>query len=250
MSGHSKWAKIKRDKAATDGKRAKVFTKIQKEIMVAVKLGGPNPAFNARLKGAIIYARSENMPKDRIESAIKKADSAGDTSNYAEMRYEGRMPGGVAIIVETLTDNKNRTASNVRAAFTKCNSTLAETGSITFLFDKIGTIGYEGSKANADEIFEVALNAGAQDVESTDEWHSITTDPSDFAAVRDALIEKYGDPDEAKIIWKAKDPAVCDDVEKAERIMKLIDKLEDDDDVQDVYHNIEFTDEVMEKLGM
>lgn len=248
MSGHSKWATTKHKKAAIDGKKAKVFTKIQKEILVAVKLGDPNPDFNPRLRNVIIYARAENMPKDKIESAIKRASTSNEGDNFEEVRYEGRGSGGVAIIVETLTDNRNRTASNVRSAFTKCGGALAETGSVSFMFERVGIIGFEGAKAKENEIFELALNAGAQNVESSEGWHEITTEVNDFAQVRDELIKKYGDPDEAKIIWKAKESVMCEDFEKAEKIMRLVDKLEDDDDVQNVYYNIEFSDEVMEKL--
>ena len=248
MSGHSKWATTKHKKAAIDSKRAKLFTKIQKEILVAAKLGDPNPDFNPRLRNAVIAARAANMPKEKINDAIKKASSSSEGENFEEIRYEGRGPNGVAFIVEALTDNKNRTASNVRAAFTKCGGSLGETGSVSFMFDKVGMIGYEGQKVAEDKLFELALDLGADNVESTEEWHEILTDPTSFASVRDGLIKELGDPDEAKITWKPKDVIVIDELEKAEKIQKLIDKLEDDDDVQNVITNIEITDEIAEKL--
>lgn len=248
MSGHSKWATTKHKKAAVDAKRAKIFTKIQKEILVAAKLGDPNPDFNPRLRNAVIAARAANMPKDKIAEAIKRASASGEGENFEEIRYEGRLTGGVMFIVEALTDNRNRTASNVRAAFTKCGGNLAETGSVSFMFDRVGIIGYEGNKAKEDEIFEVALEAGADNVESNEEWHEIITQPSDFATVRDVLIQKFGDPDEAKITWKPKEIMQVDDFEKAEKIQKLVDKLEDDDDVQSVIINAEFSEEILEKL--
>lgn len=248
MSGHSKWATTKHQKAAADAKRSKIFTKIQKEITVAVKMGDPNPDFNPRLRNAVILAKSENMPKDKIEAAIKRASTAGEGENYEEIRYEGYAPGSVALIVEALTDNKNRTASNVRSYFTKGGGALGETGSVSYNFDKVGLIGYEGSKISADEMFELAIEAGADNVESTEDWHEITTDPSQFTAVRDAIMEKLGDPDEAKITWKPQNTVFIDDLEKAEKLLKLIEKLEDDDDVQQVIGNYEISDEIMEKI--
>ncbi len=248
MSGHSKWATTKHKKALVDSKRAKIFTKLQKEILVAAKLGDPNPDFNPRLRNAVIAAKAASMPKVNIENAIKKATSSTDGDNFEEIRYEGRL-GGACFIVEALTDNKNRTASNVRSYFTKAGGVLAETGSVSFMFERLGVIGYEGSKIKEDEMFELALNCGASNVESSEDWHEILTEPSDFASVRDALIEKLGDPDEAKIAWRPKEKNVIEDQEKAEKIQKLIDKLEDDDDVQSVVTNIEIPDEIMEKIG-
>ena len=249
MSGHSKWSTIKHKKGAADAKRAKIFTKLQKEILVSAKMGDPNPEFNPRLRNAVIAARSENMPKDRIEAAIKRATASNEGDNFEELRYEGHGVNGVAVIVETLTDNKNRTASNVRSAFTKSGGVLGETGSVSFMFDKVGIIGYEGSKIDEDKMFELCIECGAENVESDKEWHEITTEPKDFASVRDALIEKLGDPNESKITWKPKNMLIVDDFEKAEKIMKLIDKLEDDDDVQNVIINCEFTDEINERLA-
>lgn len=247
MSGHSKWSTIKHKKGAADAKRAKVFTKIQRELMVAAKLGGPNLEFNPRLKTAIDNAKSANMPKERIQSAIKKATSSNEGENFEEIRYEGYGPNGVAFIVEALTDNRNRTASDVRSAFTKSGGSLGETGSVSFMFDKIGLIGYEGNVTSEEEMFEVALEAGAESVESDETWHEITCDPNNFTDVRDSLIEKFGDPKVAKITWKPKTITVLD-LEGAEKILRLIDKLEDSDDVQMVIGNFEIPDDVAEKL--
>ena len=248
MSGHSKWATTKHQKAIVDAKRSKTFTKIQKEITVAVKMGDANPEFNPRLRNAIILAKSENMPKDKIEAAIKRASTAGNTENYEEIKYEGYAPGSVALIVETLTDNRNRTVSNIRSYFTKSGGAIGESGSVSYMFDKVGIIGYEGNKISEEEMFELAINAGADNVESSEEWHEITTSPSNFASVRDNIKEKLGDPDEAKITWKPQNTVVVDDVEKAEKLLKLVEKLEDDDDVQQVVGNYEIPDEIMNKI--
>ncbi|MDR1498933.1 MAG: YebC/PmpR family DNA-binding transcriptional regulator [Rickettsiales bacterium] len=248
MSGHSKWATTKHQKGIADAKRSKMFTKIQKEITVAVKMGDPNPNFNPRLRNAIILAKSENMPKDKIETAMKRALAVGEGENYEEVRYEGYAPASVALIVEALTDNRNRTASNVRSYFTKSGSTLGETGSVSYMFDKVGLIGYEGKKISEDKMLELALEAGAENVESSEDWHEIVTDVSNFAAVKDILTAKLGEPDEAKITWKPQNTVVVDDVEKADKLLKLIDKLEDDDDVQQVIGNFELTEDVRKKL--
>ncbi len=249
MSGHSKWATTKHQKGIADAKRSKIFTKIQREIAVAVKLGDPNPDFNPRLRNAIILAKSENMPKDKIEAAIKRASSAGEGDNYEEVRYEGYAPGSVALIVETLTDNRNRTVSNIRSYFTKSGGALADTGSVSYMFNKVGIIGYEGNKISEEEMLELAIEAGASNVESTEEWHEITTDPSNFTSVRDTIMAKLGDPNEAKITWKPQNTVIVDDIEKADKLLKLVDKLEDDDDVQQVIGNFEIPDEIMEKIS-
>ena len=235
MSGHSKWATTKHQKAITDAKRAKNFTKLLKEITVAAKLGDPNPDFNPRLRSAVIAAKAASMPKVNSE-------------NWSEMRYEGYGPNGIAIIAEALTDNKNRTASSIRATFTKFGGNLGETGSLSFMFDKLGVIGYDGSTIKEDEMLEAAIDAGAENVESSEDWHEITTSVEDFIKVRDTLMEKFGEPKEASLKWVAKDPVVIDDLEKAEKIKKLLDALEDNDDVQNVYSNFETTDEIAEKL--
>lgn len=248
MSGHSKWATTKHQKGIADAKRSKIFTKIQKEIAVAVKMGDPNPDFNPRLRSAVISAKAQNMPKDKIEAAIKRATNSTEGDNYEEIRYEGYASGSVALIVEALTDNKNRTASNVRSYFTKSGGSLGETGSVSYMFDKIGLIGYEADKVTEEKIFELAIEAGANNVESNENWHEVITSSNNFAAVRDTLIKELGEPNEAKITWKPKNTVLVDDLEKAEKLLKLIDKLEDDDDVQQVIGNFEIPDEIREKL--
>ena len=247
MSGHSKWSTIKHKKGATDAKRAKLFTKLQREIMVSAKLGQPDPEFNPRLRSAIIAARAANMPKDKIEGTIKKATSAGEGDNYDEMRYEGYGPGGIAIIVEALTDNRNRTAAEVRSAFTKSGGSLGESGSVGFMFDRIGFIGYEANVATEDEMFEAAVEAGAESVETSEEWHEVICQPEMLTKVRDELIKKFGDPKEAKLDWKAKNTTVLN-LEQAQKIMKLVDTLEDNDDVQSVTGNFEIPDDIAEQL--
>lgn len=248
MSGHSKWATTKHQKAITDAKRAKNFTKLLKEITVAAKLGDPNPDFNPRLRSAVIAAKAASMPKINIENAIKKASSGTAGENWSEMRYEGYGPNGIAIIVEALTDNKNRTASSIRSTFTKFGGNMGETGSVSFMFDKVGVIGYDGTLAKEDEMLEAGIEAGAENVESSEEWHEITTSVEDFIKVRDSLMEKFGEPKEASLKWVAKDPVVIDDFEKAEKIQKLLEALEDNDDAQNVYSNFETTEEIAEKL--
>ncbi len=248
MSGHSKWATTKHQKAITDAKRAKNFTKLLKEITVAAKLGDPNPDFNPRLRMAVDAAKKASMPKQNIESAIKKASSSAAGENWDEMRYEGYGPNGIAIIVEALTDNKNRTAASIRSTFTKYGGNMGETGSVGFMFNKVGLIGYEGNVAKEDEMLEAAIDAGAENVETTDDWHEITTSIEDFIKVKDALTAKFGEPKEASLTWLAKDPVVIDDLEKAQKIQKLIDMLDDNDDVQNVYSNFEVADEIADKM--
>ena len=248
MSGHSKWATTKHQKAITDAKRAKNFTKLLKEITVAAKLGDPNPDFNPRLRLAVEAAKKASMPKQNIEYAIKKASSSGAGENWEEMRYEGYGPNGIAIIVEALTDNKNRTAASIRSTFTKYGGNMGETGSVSFMFNKVGLIGYEGSSAKEDEMLEAGIDAGAENVESSNDWHEITTSVEDFISVKDALAKKFGEAKEASLTWLAKDPIVIDDLEKAQKIQKLIDMLDDNDDVQNVYSNFEVADEIADKM--
>jgi YebC/PmpR family DNA-binding regulatory protein len=248
MAGHSKFANIKHRKGAQDAKRAKIFTKLIREITVAAKIGQPDPAFNPRLRSALIEGRVRNLPKDRIDAAIKKATSSADGDNFEEIRYEGYASGGAAIIVEALTDNRNRTASEVRSIFAKMGGALGETGSVGFMFDHIGLVQFESKVASDDEIFEAATEAGADDVESEDEIHSIITSVENFTTVRDVLIEKFGDPIAAKLDWKATTTSEISEVERAQKLLKLIDGLEDCDDVQSVTGNYVFTDEVLEGL--
>ncbi len=249
MAGHSQFANIKHRKGAQDAKKAKKFTKILREISVAAKSGQPDPNMNPRLRNAIIEARSNNMPKDRIDAAIKKATGGNDGDNLEEIRYEGYAPGGIAIIVEALTDNRNRTASEVRSIFTKAGGALGETGSVGFMFDHVGVIQFDAKIASEELMFEAALEAGAEEVESSSEVHVIITTPENFAAVRDTLIEKFTkDPLSAKLDWKAKVSNEINDLEQAQKLMKMIDALEDCDDVQNVTGNYNFSDEIAEKL--
>lgn len=248
MSGHSQFANIKHRKGAQDKKKAKLFTKILREISVAARTGQPDPNFNPRLRNAMIDARTNNMPKDRVDAAIKKASGEIGGENFEEIRYEAYAPGGVAIIVEALTDNRNRTASEVRSLFTKSGGALGETGSVGFMFDHVGVIQFEGKVASEEKMFEAALEAGAEEVESSAEIHVIITQPENFAAVRDALIEKFGDPLAAKLDWKAKVTVEISDLEAAQKLLKLIDALEDCDDVQKVTGNYVFADSIVEKL--
>lgn len=247
MAGHSQFKNIMHRKGAQDQKRAKIFAKHAREIFVAAKSGMPDPAMNARLRNAIIAARAVNTPKENIERAIKKAEGGGD-ENYDEVRYEGYGPGGVAVIVEALTDNRNRTASEVRSTFAKHGGNLGETGSVGFMFERTGMIEYPLSAADADTMFEAALEAGAADVASDDDGHTITCAPDDFAAVRDALVETFGDPTEARLDWKPTTTTELDE-ETAATMLKLIDVLEDNDDVQTVSSNFEVSEEVLAKLS-
>ncbi|MCK5284185.1 MAG: YebC/PmpR family DNA-binding transcriptional regulator [Alphaproteobacteria bacterium] len=247
MAGHSKWANIKHRKGAQDAKRAKIFSKLGREITVAAKLGGEDPEMNPRLRLAISTARGQSMPKDAIDRAIKKGVGATDSEDYVEIRYEGYGAGGVAVIVEALTDNKNRTASEVRSVFTKLGGNLGETGSVGFMFDQIGEIIYSSDKFDADDMFETAVEVGAMNVESGKEIHEIICETSDFATVREALVSKYGEPEKSGLVWK---PNVTSEVDETQAtvILKLIDALEDSDDVQNVYTNFEVSDDVMDKL--
>src|SRR5690606_17812165 len=210
MAGHSQFKNIMYRKGAQDKKRAKQFARLTREIMVAAKTGLPEPDKNPRLRGAIQAARQANMPKDNIERAIKRAAGGEDDTNYEEVRYEGYGPGGVAGIVEALTDNRNRTASEVRAAFSKHGGALGETNSVSFMFDRIGVITYPAKVASAEVMFEAAVEAGAGNVESTAAQHEITCDPDDFTAVRDALTDRFGDPASAELTWRPQTTVVID----------------------------------------
>ncbi len=247
MAGHSKFKNIQHRKGAQDAKRAKIFTKIGREIIVAVKLSGPDPDSNPRLRAAIMAGRAENMPNTRIKSAIDSALGAGNTDNYKNIRYEGYGPGGVAIIVEALTDNGTRTVAEVRSYFSKCGGVLGETNSVSFMFDHVGEIIYPAGKASADAMFEAAVEAGADNVESGADLHEITCAVNDFAAVRDNLIAKYGEPEKFGFVWKPNVSSSVDE-ETAKTVLKLIDLLEDNDDVQSVFTNFEVSDEIMERL--
>lgn len=241
MSGHSQFKNIMYRKGAQDSKRAKVFSKISREITVAVKEGGPNPESNSRLRSALISARSENMPKDNIERAIKKASGSDADTDFQAVRYEGYGPGGVAIIVEGLTDNKKRTVPEVRSAFSKYNGSLGEENSVSFQFDHVGCVIYKSDVAPEDSIFEAALECGAEDIQTFDEVYEITSAIENLATVRDGLTKKFGDPLEAKITWKPK-VTVHINSDVAASLAKLVDLLEDNDDVQFVVTNAEISD--------
>lgn len=247
MAGHSKWANIQHRKGAQDKKRAKIFSKLAREITVAAKMGGGDPDMNPRLRLAIANAKAQSMPKNNIENAIQKGVGGGEGEDYTEMRYEGYGPGGVAVIVDALTDNKNRTAGEVRSYFTKFGGNLGETGSVNFMFDRVGEIVYPAETAGADAMFEAAFEAGAADCESDDDGHVITTDPDDFANVQNALEEKLGEPERSGLVWRPNTMAEVTE-DQAASVLKLIDTLEDNDDVQTVTTNFEVSDEIMEKL--
>jgi YebC/PmpR family DNA-binding regulatory protein len=246
MAGHSQFKNIMHKKGAADARRSKVFSKLAREITVAAKLGSPDPAMNPRLRLAIQNARAENMPKDNVERAIKKA-AGGDSENYEEVRYEGYGPGGVAIVVEALTDNRNRTASNVRSYFTKNGGALGETGSVAFMFDRVGQISYPASAGSADTVLEAAIDAGADDVKSDDEGHAITCAFADLGDVAKALEQVLGEAETVKAVWQPQTMTALDE-EKAATMVKLIGLLEDDDDVQSVYSNFEVSEQVLAKL--
>jgi YebC/PmpR family DNA-binding regulatory protein len=249
MAGHSKFKNIMHRKGRQDAKRAKVFSKLIRELTVAAKSGQPDPDMNPRLRTAISAAKAANMPGDTMNRAIKKGSGGGDGTNYEEMRYEGYGPGGVAIIVEALTDNRNRTASEVRAAFAKFGGALGETGSVSFLFDRVGLIIYSYDVASSDEFFEVSLEAGAEDVESTNTGHEVTCEPDDFSMVRDALESKFGDAEDARLDWKPQTSVVVDE-NSAETLLKFLSTLEDNDDVQKVAANFDIDDDVLERLSV
>lgn len=237
MAGHSHAKNVMHRKAAGDAKKGKIYNKLAREIMVAVKLGSPDPASNPRLRSALAEARAKSMTRDRIERAVKSGSpDSGNKDTYDEIRYEAYGPGGCAIIVEALTDNRNRTAAEVRTTLSKNGGNLGETGSVSFMFDRVGQITYPADKASDDEMFEAVIEAGADNVESDDESHYITMSVEDFGAVRTALEEKYGDASSAKLVWIAKD-----DIEvsggPAQTLEKLIDLLEDNDDVQNIFGN-------------
>lgn len=246
MSGHNKWSTIKHKKGAADAKRGKVFTKIIKEISVAAKLGGGDPAANPRLRTAIDKAKGENMPKDNIERAIKKGAGGMEGVNYEETTYEGYGPGGVAVLVEVMTDNRNRTVSDVRSIFTKCNGNMGETGCVSWIFAKKGLILFP-KNVDFDKLFEAAIEAGADDVAEQDEQFEVMTDPSSFIEVRDALTNA-GFKFESAEITMIPQTQVKLEGKQAESMLKMMDKLEDNDDVQNVYANFDISMEEMEKL--
>jgi YebC/PmpR family DNA-binding regulatory protein len=247
MAGHSQFKNIMHRKGGQDAKRAKIFNKLAREITVAAKIGLPDPAMNPRLRAAIIAARQKNMPKDRIDRAIKSGEGS-DTANYESVRYEGYGPGGVAIIVEALTDNRNRTAPEIRTAFSKAGGALGETNSVSFMFQRLGVIAYPLAAGSADAMFETAAEAGADNVDTDENEHEVTTSIENFSAVRDALEEKFGPASNSALEWR---PVTMSSPtpDQAESLFKLIDVLEDNDDVQSVAVNAELSDELVQRLS-
>jgi YebC/PmpR family DNA-binding regulatory protein len=248
MAGHSQFKNIMHRKGAQDIKRAKMFNKLAREISVAAKSGLPDPAANPRLRAAIIAARAQNMPKDRIDRAVKSGSPGGDDANYEEVRYEGYGPGGIALIVEALTDNRNRTATNVRTAVSKNGGNLGASGSVSHAFDRVGLINYPASAGDPEKVFEAALEAGAEDVSSSEDGHEIWTEIGSLHEVAKALEPVLGEYEGAKLAWR---PQTTLDVGESDAatLIKLIDALDEDDDVQQVWGNYEVSDDVMEKLG-
>jgi YebC/PmpR family DNA-binding regulatory protein len=247
MAGHSQFKNIMHRKGRQDAMKSKLFGKLAREITVAAKLGTPDPAMNPRLRAAVLAAREENMPKDNIERAIKKA-IGGEGENYDEIRYEGYGPGGVAVIVEALTDNRNRAASDIRSFFTKSGGNLGETGSVSFMFDRVGVIEYDASVATDDAMLDAAIEAGADDVISGENGHEVYTSPDSFREVAKNLEAKFGEPRKAALTWKPQNTVAVDD-ETGEKLLKLMDLLNDHDDVQNVFANFEISDALMAKMG-
>ena len=248
MAGHSQFKNIMHRKGAQDARRARQFAKLIREITVAARAGLPDSGSNPRLRAAITAARQVNMPRDTIDRAIKKAAGAGGGDDYAEVRYEGYGPAGVAIIVEALTDNRNRTASDIRAAFSKHGGALGETNSVAFLFERLGVVRYPPAAASVDDMLEAAIEAGAANAESDGEAHEVTATAEDFFTVRDALESRFGPPDSARLDWRPTTSITLDE-ERAAALLKLVDALDDNDDVQSVYANFDIPDAVMQKLS-
>lgn len=247
MAGHSQFKNIMYRKGAQDKKRAGLFAKLGRELTVAAKMGGADPDANPRLRAAITAARAANMPKDNVERAIKKGAGGGEGEDYEDIRYEGYAPGGVAVIVEALTDNRNRTASEVRSAFSKHGGNLAETGAVSFMFDRVGEIAYPADAADAETMFEAALEAGASDVNSGEGGHVISCEPDDLHAVASELEGRFGEPESAKLAWRPQNTVPVDE-DTAGTLLKLLDVLDDNDDVQTVSANFEIEDDVMSRL--
>jgi len=247
MAGHSQFKNIMHRKGRQDAQKSKLFGKLAREITVSAKLGTPDPAMNPRLRAAVVAARQENMPKDNIERAIKKA-LGGEGENYDEIRYEGYGPGGVAIIIEALTDNRNRAASDIRSYFTKAGGNLGETGSVSFMFDRTGIIEYDAGAASDDAMLDAAIEAGADDVISSESGHEIYASQESFREVARALEAKFGEPRKAALTWKPQNTVSVDD-ETGERLLKLMDMLNEHDDVQNVFANFEVSDALVAKMG-
>ncbi len=247
MAGHSQFKNIMYRKGAQDKKRASLFAKLGRELTVAAKMGGADPDANPRLRTAITTARAANMPKDNVERAVRKGAGAGEGEDYEEIRYEGYAPGGIAVIVEALTDNRNRTASEVRAAFSKHGGNLAETGAVSFMFDHVGEIRFALPVGSPDAMFEGALEAGASDVESDESGHTVTCAPDDLHSVVAALEKQFGAPETAKLVWRPQNTIPVDE-DAAGTLLKLLDMLDDSDDVQAVSANFEIDDDILARL--
>jgi YebC/PmpR family DNA-binding regulatory protein len=247
MAGHSQFKNIMHRKGRRDAVKSKLFGKLAREITVSAKLGLPEPTINPRLRAAIIAARAENMPKDNIERAIKKA-TGGEGDNYEQIRYEGYGPGGVAVIVEVLTDNRNRTAGEVRSTFAKSGGNLAETGAVSFMFDHVGVIEYDAKTASPEAMFEAALDAGADDAVSTADGHEIYSAQDRFGSVAKTLEGKFGEPRRAALVWRPQNTVAVDD-EQGEKLLKLIENLNEHDDVQHVYANFEISDALVSRMS-
>jgi YebC/PmpR family DNA-binding regulatory protein len=247
MAGHSQFKNIMHRKGRQDAAKSKLFGKLAREITISAKLGLPDPAMNPRLRAAIIAARAENMTKDTIERAIKKA-LGGDAESYAEIRYEGYGPGGVAVIVEVLTDNRNRTASDVRSIFSKNGGNLAETGAVSFMFDHVGAVEFDTQVASADAMLEAGIETGADDVVSSESGHEIYASQDKFRDVAKALEAQFGEPRKVSLVWKPQNTVPVDD-ENGEKLLKLIDSLNEHDDVQNVYANFEISDALVTRLS-
>jgi YebC/PmpR family DNA-binding regulatory protein len=247
MAGHSQFKNIMHKKGKQDAMRSKLFGKLAREITVSAKMGLPDPTMNPRLRAAIIAARAENMPKDNIERAIKKA-AGNDGENFEDFRYEGYGPGGVAFIVEGMTDNRNRTAADIRSYFTKSGGNMAENGAVSFMFDRLGHVAYGAEAASEDAMLEAAIEAGADDVQSTSEGHDIYCEPNALAEVAKALESRFGEPRKTKIIWRPQNNVAVND-EAGEKLVKLMENLEEHDDVQEVYANFEMSEALLAKLA-
>jgi len=248
MAGHSQFKNIMHRKGVQDARRARQFAKIIREITVSARAGLPDPAANPRLRAAVTAARIANMPKDTVDRAIKKASGMAGGEDYAEVRYEGYGPAGVAVIIEALTDNRNRTASDVRSAFSKHGGSLGETNSVSFLFNRLGVVRYPSRAGSADDMLEAAIDAGAKDVATDADGHEVITAPDSFFAIRDALEARFGEPESAKLDWRPTMVVTLDE-ERAAGLLKLIDALEENDDVQNVTANFDIPDAVLQRLS-
>lgn len=248
MAGHSQFKNIMVRKGKQDAKRGKIFTKVAREIISAAKSGMPDPAMNARLRSAILWAREENMPNDKIQAAIKRGSASNDADNFESIRYEGYGAGGVAVIVQALTDNRNRTAPDIRSAFTKNGGNLGDPGSVNFMFEYVGVIAYDAKISGEEAMLEAAIEAGADNCESTEDGHIITTSHEGFIGARDALEQRFGAPLSAKLVWQPKVMATANE-EQAKQVLKLVEVLEDNDDVQEVFTNLDIAPELLEKLS-